>query len=148
MPSNAIISRITLTPDRFSFFINSWYNNTKFKELFIDLSASTWIVCSISLLNVLQKLDIFVHFHKKTARFDNLKFWIGSATLIRWIILDTSRELNTFLMISINILFLPYLANIDKFSAFFNNVTNQVIYIEFPKAYSVISRYGYALLLC
>ncbi len=54
----------------------------------------------------------------------NLTFRISSNLSIRSVNLNILLGFNTFHIVLLNILFLIYLANIDKLGLFFNNVTN------------------------
>lgn len=103
------------------------YNNTKIKKLLIDSSASTRSTGGISQLKVLQQLDIFVQLDKNTAGLANFIFEVGNAASIRSINLATPLKLITFYIVPVNILFLLYLADIDKLGVFFNNITNKMI---------------------
>lgn len=57
----------------------------------------------------------------------NFVFGIRSTSSIGIVNLDISLEMIVFYIIQVNILFLLYLANIDKLKAFFNNLTNEII---------------------
>lgn len=61
------------------------------------------------------------------ARLANFTFWIGNTTPIGLVNLDTLLRQIMFYIVFVNILFLFYLADIDKYETFFNNITNQII---------------------
>ena len=136
-------------PYVFNSLTNSQYNNTQFKGLFINSSASTQLIGGIGQLKALQQLDTSVQHNKNTARLANFTFGIGNAASIRSVNLDTLLGLVTFYIILINTPFLLCFAEIDKYGAFFNNITNQVIQSQTQLAHChpIIWRYGYAFLL-
>ncbi len=82
---------------------------------------------NIDQLKELQQPHISVQLDKNIARLANFIFRIESVALIRSINLDTLLEFVIFHIVSINTSFLLCLDNIDKYRAFFNNITNQVI---------------------
>lgn len=61
------------------------------------------------------------------AKLTNFIFKIKSVASIKLIILNKPMGLITFYIISINILFLLCLTDINKFGAYFKNITNQII---------------------
>ena len=97
----------------------------------------------------MQQLDISVQLNKNTAGSANFIFEIGSAASIRSVNLDIPLKPITFHIVPINTPFLLCLANIDKYRAFFNNITNQVIQSQTQptQRHLVIRRYGHAFLL-
>lgn len=78
-------------------------------------------------MKVLQKLNKFIQLYKNIAESANYIFKIKSVASIRLVILDIPLGSITFYIILVNILFLLYLADIDNFRAFFNNIANLVI---------------------
>lgn len=125
---NEIVLPITVFASYvFNLSINSQYNDTKFKEFFIDSDASIQSSWGISPLKALQHFDTSVQLNKNTARLVNLIFRIGSIVFIGSIYLDTPLEQITFYIVPVNTLFLLCLADIDKYRAFFKNITYQVI---------------------
>lgn len=81
----------------------------------------------INQLKVLQQLDNSIQLNKNIAKLANFTFKIKSIISIRSVNLDISLGQITFYIVSVNTLFLFYLANINKHKTFFNNITNQMI---------------------
>lgn len=98
-----------------------------FKWYSSSLYALIQSISDINQLKILQQLDSFIRLDKNNARSVNFIFEIKNVALIRSVNLHIVLRWITFHIVSINILFLLCLANIDKCRAFFNNITNQVI---------------------
>ena len=103
------------------------YDDTKFKDLLIDSNAATRSTDDIGQLKVLQKIDNTIQLNQSTAESTNFVFDIENIGSIKSINISTSIGPITFHIISVNILFLLCLADLDKSKTFFNNVTNKII---------------------
>lgn len=88
--SDKTVSPITLTPYVFNSSTDSQYNDTEFKGLVINSSASTRSTGGIGQLKALQQLDTSVQLDKNAAGSTNFTFEIGNAASIGSINLDTS----------------------------------------------------------
>ena len=75
----------------------------------------------------MQQLNTFIQLDKNIVRSANFTFKIGDTILTRSVNLHILLRLIIFHIIFVNIPFLFYLADIDKYKVFFNNVTNKVI---------------------
>ena len=128
---------------------SSKYNDTKFKTLLINSKTATRSTGDIGQLKTLQKVDDTIQLDQSTAGSANFVFGIKSTGSIKSININTPIEPITFHIISVNILFLLCLANLDKSEAFFNNVTNKVIqqHQNSPRSHFVFRKYGHAFLL-
>ena len=128
---------------------SSKYNDTKFKGLLIDSNAATRSTDNIEQLKTLQKIDDTIQLNQSTAGSANFVFDIESTGSIKSIKINTSIELITFHIISVNISFLLCLANLNKSETFFNNVTNKIIqqHQKFPKSHPVFKKYEHAFFL-
>ncbi len=109
----------------------------------IDLGTLIQSISKIGQLKALQQLNIFVQLDKNIARIANFIFGIGNATSIRSVNLNTLLELITFYIVPVNTLSLFCLVNIDKYEAFFNNITNKIIQTQSLQFHPVIRRYEY-----
>ena len=148
--SDETVSPITVpAPYVFNSSTDSRYNDSEFKGLLIDSGASTRSTGGIGQLKALQQLDTSVQLDKNTAGSANFTFGIGSAASIGSVDLDTPLGHITFHIVPVNTPFLLCLADMDKYGAFFNNITNQVIQSQTQPArhHPVIRRYGHAFLL-
>lgn len=121
--NNKIIFSIISTFYIFNSSIDLQYNNTKFKKIFIDLDILTRLIGNIGQFKILQQLNISIQLDKNITSSANFIFKIGNIIFIRLVILDIPIELITFHIVPVNTLFLLYLADINKFRAFFNNIT-------------------------
>lgn len=95
--------------------------------MLIDSGVSTPSTGSIGQVKALHQLNSSVQLNKNTAKLDNFTFGIGSTASIESVKLKTPLEQITFLIVPVNILFLLCLTDMDKYGAFFNNITNKVI---------------------
>ena len=125
------------------------YDVTEFKDLLIDSDAATRSTDDIGQLKALQKIDDTIQLNQSTAESANFVFEIGSTGSIGSINISTSIEPITFHIISVNILFLLCLTNLDKSETFFNNVTNKVIqqHQKLFRSHPVFKKYEHAFLL-
>ena len=102
----------------FTILINLQYNNSKFKELLIDLNIAIRSTSGISQLKILQKI-FFMELNKRIIRSKNFIFRIRSILSIDIINLNIFLKIIVFYIIYINILFFLYFANMDKLEVFF-----------------------------
>lgn len=92
----------------------------------------------------MQKTFLLVKLDKITAGLINFVFEIGNTLSISMFNLDTLLKTIVFYIIQINIYFLLYFTDIDKFEAFCNNLTNKII--QSNCLHSVICRYDHVFL--
>lgn len=94
------------------------------KNLFIDSSTLTQITIIIYHLKVLKPIDNSDQLNNNKTRSANFRFQIRNTNLIELIELNISLKLIIFHIIPVNTSFLFYLANIDEYRDFFNNIIN------------------------
>lgn len=81
------LNNITISPTTFAYYVfnsstDSQYNNTQFKELFIDSGASTQSIEGINQFNALQQLDTYVSLTKTQLGWPILHLELGALHLL------------------------------------------------------------------
>lgn len=110
----------------------------------IDSSVATHSTSEIDQFKALQAVNNSIQLDKSIIRSASFIFGIESTLSIGIVILKMLIELVVFYIIQTNILFLLYLADIDKLGVFFNNINNKLI--QSRKSHPIICQYGHAFL--
>jgi hypothetical protein len=136
----------------------SRYDDREFKGLLIDSDAARKSIGGMRQFKVLQRIfsdDVKLNKSNQLT----FKFEIEDIKSIESINLETSLEIITFHIVETNIPFLLSLADLDRLSVYFNNLTNELIQNRsqtdlknrfqngLKNRYSMIRRYEHAFLL-
>lgn len=121
------------------------YNDTKFKDLLINSSASTKSIIRLSQLKALPIIESTIKINNSKNHLAKFIFTISNTASLSHINLDTLIGLIIFYIVFVNTLFFLCLADINKLSVFFNNITNELVYEKF--IYLIVCRYGNAFLM-
>ncbi len=134
-------------------FTDSRYDDRDFKNLLINLDAARKSTEKMRQFKTLQRID-YVKLNKSNRH--TFKFETENISSVESINLETSLETITFHIVEINISFLLFLADLDRLSVYFNNLTNELIQNSSTNIlqidmkndrYSVIKRYEHVFLL-
>ncbi len=131
----------------------SRYDDREFKSLLIDSDAARKSTEEMRQFKTLQRIDD-VKLNKSNRH--TFKFEIEDISSVESINLETSLKTITFHIVEINISFLLFLADLDRLSVYFNNLTNELIQNSFTDIlqidmkndrYSMIRQYEHVFLL-
>ena len=128
----------------YNIVISFRYDNEEFKDLLIDSKAANRSTERSSQFEILLKIDQIISLNKSIVGSTSFVFEINSSSSIKIIKLSTLMKTITFHIIQIKTSFLLNFASMNRFEAFLNNITNEVIQIN--RKHSVIRRYDHAFL--
>ena len=140
-----IISSFSFTSYIYNVIFESRYENTEFKNIFIDTNVSIKSNAKFDQYKTLKRFDDWIKFDHNTTKSVNFIFEIESTFSIKSINFNTFMKSITFHIMIVNTFFLLCLTDLNKLKAFFNNITNQLI--QSKRIFSVIRRYEHAFLL-
>ena len=121
------ISLIAFVSYVFNFTIDIKYDFSEFKKLLIDSKTTSRFTKNMKQLQTLQHLNFFIKFDLSIVESVSFIFEINSIASIESVDLKISIEPIIFYIIEINILFLLFLADLDKANKYFNNVIKRLI---------------------
>ncbi len=135
LSNKAFAHRLTAKDDTIEVFIKlisysyitsseSRYDDREFKGLLIDSDAARKSIEKMGQFKALQRIDD-VKLNKSNRHI--FKFEIENISFVESINLETSLETITFHIVETNISFLLFLADLDRLSVYFNNLTNELM---------------------
>jgi hypothetical protein len=137
---------MTFTIQSYNFiaFIETSFNDRKFREILIDTNAVFVSIDEFKQLATLQRIRV-VELRKFDFRSNDIVFDVDNIFVVDCVELNTSLKMIVFYIIEIDTSFLLSFADMNKLKAYFNNVVNKIV--QSTRTHLVICKYDHAFIL-
>ncbi len=124
-------------------FIKKRFDNQEFRKILIDTNAIFVSIVELKQFIALRRIRK-IELRKTNFQSSDIIFDVENSSIINRVALNTFLKRIVFYIVKIDILFSLFLANINKFKTYFNNVVNKIV--QLTQTYFVIRKYEYVFL--